>query len=176
MACQEKFTSPDGSKDRLASRLIRVADRMRDIRVKLGLRPYMVHLVRTRWEGGVRGKGEEIVVSAVEILPVPLVSDLNGLALTVGPAVFDEIGTVVLSEVSGKYTEDQLRGRGEGGEPIPDDESFWYEVEFRRAGRTFGERRRFVARSAPTYQASRFQHVVTLHVASQGRGRKGEVR
>ena len=104
MACQEKFTSPDGSKDRLASRLIRVADRMRDIRVKLGLRPYMVHLVRTRWEGGVRGKGEEIVISDVEILPVPLVSDLNGLALTVGPAVFDEIGTVVLSETASPWT------------------------------------------------------------------------
>lgn len=176
MAGREEFTNPDGGDNRLARRLIRVADRMRDVRVKLGFRPYMVHLVRTRWDGGVRGKGEEHVVSDVTILPVPLVSDLSGLALTVEPAVFDEIGTVVLSEVSGEYTEDQLRGRGEGGEPIPDDESFWYEVEFRREGRTFGERRRFVARSAPTYHPSRFQSVITLHVSAQGRGRKGEVR
>lgn len=178
MSKGELFTQLDGraAEDTVARRLIRVADRMRDVRVRFGLRTYKVHMVRTRWSGGVRGKGVETLVSDDVVLPTPLVSDLTGLALTVGPAVFNEIGTIVLSEVSGKYTENMLQGRGRGGEPVPDDESFWYEVEFTQAGMDTAERRRFSIRSAPMYQAGRFQWLITLHVASQGRGREGELR
>ena len=177
MPCKEDmFAQLDGlsSEGTLAHRMIRVADRMRDLRVRFGLRPYVVHMVRTRWSSGVRGKGPEITISDDVLLPVPLISDLTGLALTADAAIFNEVGSLVLSEVSGQYSENMLRGRGSKGEPIPDDESFWYEVEL--VGAESAERRRFSIRSAPTYQASRFQWVITLYVAAGGRGRDGELR
>jgi len=173
----EMFTQLDGvaGDGSLSRRLIRVADRMRDLRVRFGFRPYVVHMVRTRWPSGLRGKGPEVLVSDDVLLPVPLISDLTGLALTADAAIFKEMGSIVLSEVSGTYTENMLRGLGGDGNSIPEDESFWYEVEF-KAGTESAERRRFSIRSAPTYQASRFQWLITLYAAAQGRGRDGELR
>ena len=41
----------------LGRRLINTVDRLRDIPVRFGLRPYEVHVIRTRWTGGERGVG-----------------------------------------------------------------------------------------------------------------------
>jgi hypothetical protein len=174
----ERFTDfrGGGIADTLAQELVPVADELRDLRVQFGLRPYMVHVVRTRWSGGRRGVGQEVVVSDTAILPTPLISDLTGLGLTVTPAALDEVGQITLSEVSGAYTEDQLLGWSDAGERPGPDEQVFYEVEFLLPGGGPGERRRFSTRSAPYYQADRFQWVMTLARASDARSRTGELR
>jgi hypothetical protein len=160
----------------LGQQLIPVADDLRDLQTQFGLRPYRVRIIRTRWTGGRRGIGEEVVSSEMEILPVPLVSDLTSLAEIVSPVGLDEHGGIVLSEVSGRYTDDQLRGLDIDGTPPAEDEQVMYEVEFPRSDGKPGERRRFHIRSAPHYFADEFQWRVPLERAHEGRDRRGELR
>lgn len=172
----QQFTVLSGEdlKCTLARKLIPVVDRIRDLNTQFGLRPYIVRIIRTRWSGGQRGDGVENVVYEAPILPTPLISDLSGLTEIVQPVGLDEVGAIVVSEVSGSYTEDYLLGRGSAGESIPADEQFYYEIEFPRPGNQPGERRRFFPRSAPTYQPARFQWTVTLERSHEDRSRSGE--
>lgn len=156
--------------------LVPVADLLRDIRVGFGLRPYRVRMIRTRWSGGRRGVGAESVTAEVEILPVPLLADLTGLQAIVQPVGQDEISSLQLSEISGRYTEEELRGLAPGGAPIGPDEQFYYEVEFLRADGLESDRRRFYPSSAPTYQPTRYQWVVMLERSHEGRARDGSPR
>jgi hypothetical protein len=174
--CSARFTvlTGDDLKCSLAISLIPVADDLRDLLTQTGMRPYVVHFVRTRWSGGSRGDGVEQVVYDAPILPTPLVSDLSALNEIVNPVGLDEVGGIVLSEVSGAYTEEQLLGRGAGGEPIPPDEQFYYEIEFTRTDGRPAERRRFFIRSAPSYQPSKFQWTVSLERSHEDRTRLGE--
>lgn len=173
-----EFTEPSALdlQNTLARKLIRVVDNLRNLRVQFGLRVYEVHFVRTRWTGGVRGSGEEYVVSDEPILPVPLITDINGLTETMIGIGIDEIGTLVLSEVSGRYTEDYLRGVGPDGSQIPPDENVYYEVYFPAVPGGEPQRRRFQLRSAPGYSAERFQWTLSLERARLDRTRSGDTR
>lgn len=177
VVCPPAFTQVTG--DMLAKtigrKLIPVIDAARDIKVMLGLRPYTVKLVKTRWQGGKRGAGPETVVSVFEILPVPMISDLTSLRQVVNASSWDEAGGLFLSEISGAYTEDQLRGLGSGGQPAGQDEQFYYEIEFHAPG-VQAERRRCVPASAPTYQAGKFQWLISLERQVDGRARNGQPR
>lgn len=148
----------------LGRRLINTVDRLRDIPVRFGLRPYEVHIVRTRWTGGERGVGMEVVISDEAVLPTPLITSLDGVQRIVNIVGLDEIGTVRLEQVSGRYAEGFLSGTDENGNPQDPDTQFYYEVQFPTPG-TISDgapRRRFFPSSAPTYDASRFQWSVTL--------------
>lgn len=174
---QRRFTvlDPEAFSKTLARRLIPVADNVNDLAVRLGARPYTVSWVRTRWTGGKRSKGEEIVVSETPILPTPEVADLTSLQAIVQPVGKDEVGDLYVSKVSGRYTEKQLRGLGPNGEPIPPDEAFYYELVFLADG-PGAERRRFVMRSVPTYKATDAQWTFQLRRAHGDRQRNGDVR
>jgi len=63
----------------LTRRLISTVDGLRDLLTRFGLRPYEVRMVRTKWTGGYRGAGQEIVVFDEAILPTPLILGLDGL-------------------------------------------------------------------------------------------------
>src|SRR5581483_8497539 len=61
----------------LIDQLTPTVDCLRDLQTQLGARQYEVTLVWTRWTGGERGVGDEYVVTALPMLPTPLVSDLD---------------------------------------------------------------------------------------------------
>lgn len=151
----------------LARRFVPLADSLRDMLTRFGLRQYSVSTVRVRWSGGRRGVGVAEVVESVPLLPVPKVSSLDALSEVVQPVGLDELGNVELSAVSGRYTEEQLRGYREGG-AIPPDEEFFYEVTFFPQDGP-PQRRRFYPRSPPAYHPGRLQWTVRLEKANEDR-------
>jgi hypothetical protein len=167
MSCREpKFTQLNGMglSATLGRKLISVVDTLRDIPVRFGLRPYEVHIVRTRWTGGWRGQGQEVVISDTPILPTPLIQSLDGVQRITNIIGLDEVGTVKLDEVSGRYAEGFLSGTDSEGNPQDPDTNFFYEVQFPTPG-TISDgapRRRFFPSSAPSYDASKFAWSVTL--------------
>jgi len=157
--------------------LISVADGIRNLYASFGLRPYVVRIIKTRWSGGRRGVGAETVISETPILPVPLASDISSLAEVNTAVGVDEFGEIVVSQISGAYTEDFLRGQDSQGRPVAVDEQFYWEIEFPPscAGGD-GDRRRFVVKGAPYYKADAFHWSVRLEKARMDRARNGETR
>lgn len=174
---QPRFTrlTPQQFQNTLAQKLISTADRIRDLFTLFGLRPYQVRIIRTRWTGAIRGAGQEYVTAELFIEPTPLISDLTGVMTIVSPVGLDEVGDIVLSEVSGRFTDNNLRGIDvDGSKPEPN-EQVYYEVVFPlQPGTTGGERRRFFINSAPMYQADNFQWRVKLDRSHQNRARNGD--
>ncbi len=157
----------------LAQNLVGVADNLRNLYTVFGLRPYNVSLVRTRWTGGKRNLGVEEVVDVTPVVPTPLLSDLTAVSQINSPIGLDEIGDILISEVSGAYTEDQLVGYTKG-HLIALDEQFYWEVEFPPPCEGHaGERRRFTVNMAPMYYADRFGWEVRLTRQRIDRTRKG---
>lgn len=167
MSCNTpKFSQLNGMdlSKTLGRRLIGTVDRLRDIPVRFGLRPYEVHIIRTRWTGGERGIGYEAVIYDEPILPTPLVTSLDGVQRIVNIVGLDEIGSVSLQQISGRYAEGFLSGTDENGNPQDPDTQFYFEIQFPTPG-TISDgapRRRFFPASAPSYDASRFQWSLSL--------------
>jgi hypothetical protein len=167
----------------LGQDLIDTADSIRDIATEFGLRPYEVSLIMTRWSGGQgmdikRGIGAEVIISTIPLLPTPLLTDMTGVAQINTPVGLDEFGEVLLTEVSARYREEQLRGLGPNGEPIEKNVQFYYEIEFpppQFADRD-GQRRRFTIKGAPMYFADKFQWQIRLERQRGDRQRNGDTR
>jgi len=170
---KEGFTVPDAGtlKCSLARKLIPVVDRIRDLYTQLGARPYRVWIIRTRFAGQRRGVGVEQVTHELELLPTPLVVDLRSLSEMVTPVGVNEQGIVQLQYISGRYTEEQLIGVGPEGSPVASNETVYYEIEFFRADGGPSERRRFRLDSAPQYNSTQFQWLVTLGSTIENRAR-----
>lgn len=160
----------------LGRALIFPVDKIRDLNTRLGLRPYIVRWIYTRYSGGARGIGEESVIVDERVLPTPLILDLSGVAEIVTAAGADEQGGVMLTEFSGCYTEEKIRGLGDGGESIPADQAFYYEIEFLRADGVRGERRRFVISGVPEYSADDYTWRIKLARSRPDRQRNGATR
>lgn len=158
----------------LARRFIPLVDQLRDLLSKFGLRPYKVRIVRAKWSGGERGVGTLSEISELVLLPTPRIHDLISLTEIVQPVGLDEIGAVMLDEISGRFTEDELMGRDSDGSQIPLDEEMFYEVEFPRPDGKAGPRRRFFPRSAPHYAAGKLQWMVHLEKVHEDRARVGD--
>lgn len=137
---------------------------------------YEVALIRTRWTGGERGVGVEEVTSDVAVLPTPKISDLSGLQAQNYSVGMLEVGTLTVSEISPRYSEDELVGNYAGGAAIPLDENFYWEVRSQASPGEMGERRRFTCVSAPGLDPLRFQWTIHLVRAQQDRSRSGEPR
>lgn len=158
------------AKAALVRRFIPLADRLRDLLTRFGLRSYRVALVYVQWSGGERGVGVPSVVREVPLLPTPKVSTLASISEIVQPVGLDEVGSIELSQVSGRFTEEELRGLGQDGSELPPDMEFFYEVEFfPQEGQA--QKRRFFPRSPPAYMAGRLQWVVRLEKANEDRAR-----
>lgn len=160
----------------LARKMIGPADRLRNLFTKFGMRPYVIRWVRSAWSGGRRGVGEESIISVEVILPVPLMLDLKTLTRVVNPIGIDENGGVVLTEVSGCYKEEKLRGLDDDGTPIPADQNFYYEIEFMRADGQPSDKRRLFPSGAPEYVPDDFAWSVKLERQRQDRRRDGAPR
>jgi hypothetical protein len=156
----------------LLRKLVDPIDRIRDLQTKLGLRAYAVRLVRLRWTGGKRGAGTATVALVRSILPVPKIMNVDTLEQVLDPGGINEQGQVILAEVGGRYTEDDLFGRdATGADPGPDEE-FFYEVEFLETG----AKRRFRLTSAPFYRPDEMQWWnIRLSLQQGPRDRAGDV-
>ncbi len=92
-------------------RLAPTVDRIRQsTAVRLGLRPYRVSLVWTRWTGEERGDGEETVLREVSIEPRPEVVDLTSVALSPYGAGILPVGSVRVQKITTRLSDDNLRG------------------------------------------------------------------
>jgi hypothetical protein len=163
--------SGDAMQQTLVRKLTPVADKIRDLGTKLGGYEYQVALVRTRWSGGKRNVGTEIVIDVRPILPTPKLISLDNQILTLQNVGLDEVGTIIVRQISPAYTEDELRGLGPQGEPIPTDQNFYYEIVLPRPLPEKPVRRRYQLRGTPDYQPTRFGWSVTLLKAGEERSR-----
>lgn len=144
----------------------------------LGARQYKVSLVWTRWSGGERGVGQEAVVQTFEILPTPLVADLNRLSLDLTAIGLNEVGSVRVSELSPRFNEDLLVGRDvvvRAGDAIPDDMNFYWEIYYPNASAP-GPRRRFFPKSAPNKNPTKFEWTIDLVKSDEDRTRDEQPR
>lgn len=107
----------------LAHRLTARVDRLRQRLTSAGLRSDRVFLVWTTFSGAHRGEGEETEVARVELLPTPRVSDMTAVNFNPFSAGILPNGVIRVDRVSGRMTEDQLRGLaiplGADGAPPP---------------------------------------------------------
>jgi len=141
---------------------------------QFGLRPYKVRLIRIQWSGGERGLGQSFVLNETPLLPTPKISDLSAINEIVHPIGLHEEGGIQLSEISGRYTEEDLMGIGSDGSDIPLDQEFFYEVEYPRPDGQPSVKRRFFPSSAPVYEAGRLQWNIRLERAHEDRLRNGD--
>lgn len=151
-----------------------VVDSARDIPVQMGLVPYSAWLVHTRWSGGTRGRGVEEVVRERQLLPTPMVSEVSSLVRQLLAGGRDEQGTVRARGISvARYTEDELLGRGVGGQPVPKDQNFYWELRFpqREGGPIL---RKFTVSGSPERKMGNLEWVVDLVRASEDRARNGQ--
>lgn len=171
-----KFFDPTSAQlaKTLAQRFIPLADQLRDLLTKFGLRPYKVKIIRVKWSGGERGLGTFTVLSETAILPTPRVQDMQSLTEIVQAVGLDEVGMIRVDEISGRFTEDELMGRDTDGNSIPLDEEVFYEIEFPRLDGKPSNRRRFYPRSPPQYFAGRLQWSLNLEKANEDRLRNGD--
>ena len=152
-------------------------DKGRDMYARYGLSLYAVRIVRVRSIGGrKRGDGADEVVGAWDILPVPRVADLNTLGVIKSPTQLREAGSVMLSGISGTYTENMLAGRGSDGSAIPLGEAVFWEIEFQDPHGAGSTRRRMIPDSAPNYNAATAEWTVVLRRQYDGRNRDGTAR
>lgn len=171
-----RFTSPAAA-GRAGQRLAGMWDRMRDLYSRAGLRPYSVTIVRAQAASlRRRGDGPYEVTGEWAILPTPKIGDLTGLQEVLSVDQLRELGSIVLSEISLRYSEDVLQGRGPSGSPIPAGETFFYEVAYLDGTGRATARRRFIPGSAPFADMARGQWTISLTRAPWDRERDGVLR
>ncbi len=135
-------------------------DEARRVLHQAGFRPYRVFLVWQERDARQRYRD----VRRVELMPVEI-SDISAMSWRSAPVGTHADGTVTLTQVSpAQVSEDDLRGRWQGGDP-PDGMMFFYEV--RRIGRCAGEGERidplrFTLASPPALDPKKFEWKVRL--------------
>lgn len=168
--------TPGEAKNSLAVRLQKTVDRGRQIDARLGFRPYQVFLVWTKWTGPERGDGNQEVVHRCQIVPTPIVQSMDSISKSPGSAGKYPQGTVRVTEVSARYTEEQLQGRvvpDAGVDQVPEPYHFFYEiVEDGRHGAS-PLRKRFSLSADPHLDAANQGWQLVLGRQSGDMGRDG---
>ena len=160
----------------LVNRFVKLADRLRQLNTKFGLRPYRVFLVWSKWTGEERGEVNEVEALRIEILPTPKVSSLDSVALNPMSAGIVPVGSLRVTEVSGAFTQDVLMGKKLPvlhEETIPEPWEFFYEVVEDGRGDPEPVRSKFRLMSTPFRNAENVEWNVTLERVSEDRDRKG---
>lgn len=157
----------------LANSLGSLADDLRQLYTDFGLRPYRLFSIVTEWSGGSDGRGEERLVSEVELLPTPRVS-LASLRGSLSDGGLRERGTLRVDQISPRYTEDDIYSLFHV-KPLPPRYTGWIEMrEDERDGNTV-PRRRFVVIGAPAREADRFEWRVDMTQQDPSRDRLGRL-
>jgi hypothetical protein len=170
-----KFTEVDDRQaaTTLARDFIGLADDLRDLLTQFGLRTYRVTRVRVEWSGRSRGAGVPTVVAEDVMLPTPKI-ELDPVGEFLQPIGLTEQGAITLSQVSGRFSEEDLRGFDSAtADGITGNAEFYYEIEFfPHTGPAV--RRRFYPRGAPVYHPGRLQWSMRLERSSADRQRDGD--
>jgi len=150
-----------------------VADGMRQLFTDFGLRPYEVFAVVVRWSGGERHRGTPHVISERPFLPTPKVENIATLNHELRAAGQVRRGEVRLSEISPRYTSDDIE-RLFPRELAAGEELF---IEVRVDARDGQTRRdRYVVAGVPERRAARFDWTVDLRKQDENRERDGRAR
>ncbi len=154
----------------LTESLQSVVDEARQIVVDTGLRPYTVHSIVLCWSGGEVGKGTPTTESEIAFEPTPLV-DLQPVQQTTTPAGTTERGIVQVSEISARYTEDDVQGLFHVQPLGPGRDGF---IEVRHDKRDGpAKRRRFRVIGVPWHDAEAFMWRARLVAQDGDRTRQG---
>jgi hypothetical protein len=165
------------ARNSLANRLSRVVDRARQIDVRVGNRPYQVHLVWTKWNGDERGEGVQEVVCRQQLVPTPVVEDLTSITFSPFGAGLLPVGSVRVTEISASYRLEYLRGLvlPDREDQVPHPYDFFYEiVEDGRHECPPAERPRFRVYGHPYLDAKNQQWVMVLERTSGEMGKDGK--
>jgi hypothetical protein len=182
-----KPLTPQEARHSLAERLGPSIDRIRQIGVRLGDRPYRVFLVWTQFGGAQRGEGTERLYRRVEIVPTPVVADLTGLNRQAFSAGVFAVGSIRVSEISvAVFDEDVLYGRAlPPNDRVPGDGTldsldqrfdFYYELYTDARDERMPRRHRFRLSSPPFLDADNVQWVVRLDRIDDDPARDGSLR
>lgn len=164
------------AKRSLARRLGRVADRAHYVATRLGARPYRVFMVWMRWTGERRGEGEAECLREMEITPTPKVASLDSVTFSIFHAGTVPAGSIKLSEVSNRYTFDELTGLMVPDlheDRIPQPYDFFWEVREDGRGDAQPGRQRYSLLSVPNLDAENAQWTLILERVSEDRNRDG---
>lgn len=170
MADDECFTVPtlDMLGCSFGNKLKRIVDKAQDIETRLGLRVYLVKIIHTCWTGPERGMGAELVVREMTILPVPEVGALSGIRKSQTPIGLDEVGSLQVTRISGRYTEAEVMGAEINGIPYdPRLGQAYYEITMIAPGTP--DRRRFSVNGVPSYKPDDAAWTVSLERAREDR-------
>lgn len=185
---------PEEARRTLAHRLGTRVDRVRQLSTRFGLRPYRVFLTWTKAEGALVGRGDEAVITRVEILPTPRVTDMSALARRPWSVGILPEGTVRVDRVSVLFTADNLSGlvipddpprRVPGGQrvsgtalvPKTDPQvDFFYEIVEDGRGDELPRRDRFRLFGQPYRDAGSISWTILLEAASDPTDRAGQPR
>ena len=153
-----KFDAPclfdpalSGLDETLTELLTPVIDCARDVHARLGAAPYQVTLVWEVWSGGERNYGQPAIAQTLRLLPPPTVHPESCSASVEQPCL-SESGSLLLTEISPRYTEHVLSGRDlvvDAGEPLPSSYDFWYEIEYHQPGQPVPAHRRYTMVGPP---------------------------
>lgn len=183
--------TPDQARRTLANRFGPRADRLRQLNTNFGIRSKRVFLVWTEWKADERGEGEEVILSRVELLPTPRVSDLTAIQRRAFLQGALPDGSIRVDEISvARYTEDNLKGLvipgdvpGQPGRAVnphgverdtKGNVSFFYEVVEDGRGDDPAARQRFNLNGYPARLESRLQFAVYLVRESKDMNRLGQ--
>ena len=118
-----KALSPAEAERTLVHRFGKRVNRLRQIAVRFGLRPYRVWMVWYQWTGDAVGEGTQEEVKREEILPTPDVVDSTKFLFLTGGKVDD--GMMVMRKVDPTLGEMLLNGQLYAGDvpgsPCPDE-------------------------------------------------------
>lgn len=158
----------------LVEQLGPTADNLRQLYTEFGLRPYRVFSVVVKWSGGASGLGDAVVASETELLPTPLVKDMKPIRGVSKPAGRNEEGGIMLTQISPRYTEDDIRALFHT-QPLGEALDGFLEV---RVDSRDGEavRRRFSVKGAPYRDAGKFEWSARLRIQYADRSRAGVVQ
>jgi hypothetical protein len=163
----------------LAAELIPIVDEIRQLAVDLGANPYRVFLIHEQWPGPRRGQGDPVVISCREIVPPPKVSDMTATRMMLRSVGLTEEGSLLVSQISGHYTEDDLLGKTlDLQDPVKSrtgagDVDFFWEVVENRPSNPAPVRRRYRPDGVPMLSRDGFQWKVPLVKAEPNRSRQG---
>jgi hypothetical protein len=116
----------------------------------------------------------ESLIREEEILPVPKIQEMASVQLQLLDIGMDEQGSLQVSQISPRYTENQLLGRNPDGSGIADNETFSWEVRLDKGDVSdLKKRRRFMVKGVPSFKAESLQWSVNLIRAGSDRQHDG---
>lgn len=154
-----------------------LADRLRQLATKFGIRPTRVFMVWTTWTGETQGEGTQHILHEVEILPTPkIVDSASSILRDPRSAGFLPTGSIIVTDVSVTWTQDELEGRVlPGGQPIDTRKcDFFYELREDGRGDNPPTRERFILAATPSREAGFVRWNLYLSRSSEDRSRAGQ--